>query len=363
MSAFRRPSPPRPDSSATTGSPSRRRRLTRPARQALVGLLALPLSILPFVAYAEFTPEGTLLYAKIHEAVAPPQLPHYDAATVAAMRARAPHWSGLAAVLVYHGIGASSPEQRFTISPERFTEQIATLKASGMNPVTAAQLAAARSGTGALPDNAVLITFDDGRTDAFLWADPVLEQASWVATMFVITSEAEQTGLYYESWDDIASLADTGRWDIESHTAAMHHEQDAAGGQVLPALTSLLPGESIASYQARINADLDTSMATVTDRVGTAPQALAYPFGAYGAERANDPRIRGLLAKAVGQRFTLGFEQDDQSSAPLAGCSGNPLRIRRLEVGDWSGPELVDQLAAMAAQRRSTTATPCPSLR
>ncbi len=361
MRGFRRASPPPPASLDSTGSPRRRRRMTRPALQALVGLLALPLSTLPFVAYAEFTPEGTLLYAKIHEAIAPPQLPHYDAATVAAMRARAPHWFGLAAVLVYHGIGASSPEQRFTISPDRFTEQIATLKASGMNPVTAAQLASARAGTGGLPNNAVLITFDDGRTDAFLWADPVLQQANWVVTMFVITSEAEQTGLYYEGWDDIASLADTGRWDIESHTAAMHHEQEAAGGQVLPALTSLLPGETIATYQARINADLDESVATVTDRVGTAPQAFAYPFGAYGAERDNDPRIRGLLAEAVGRRFTLGFEQDDQGSVPLAGCSGNPLLIRRLEVGDWSGSELIDQLAAMAARPNSAAATPCPS--
>lgn len=347
-----------PPAPATSGF---RRHWTRPAKQALIGLLAMPLSTLPFVAYAEFTPEGRLLAAKVHVAVAPPDLPQFDAAAAAAMQARAPRWSGLAAVLVYHGLGATmaTAEQRWTITPERFAEQIATLKTSGMNPVTAADLAAARADGSGLPDNAVLITFDDGRTDALLWADPILEQADWEATMFVITSEAAKASLYYESWEDLATLAQTGRWDIESHSAGMHYEQDAEGGQTLPALTSLSPDESIDAYHYRVTHDIDTSNETIVDEVGTAPRAFAYPFGAYGADRENDPRLQAMLADALRERVTIAFQQDDQDTIPLAGCSGDPLLIRRLEVGDWSGTQLIDRLAKMAAERRSVRATPC----
>ena len=336
-------------------------RMSQGTRQALIGLVALPLSTLPFVAYAQFTPQGSLLSAKIHVALRPPELPQFDSAAVAAMRARAPRWSGRAAVLVYHGMGAPTAEQQWSISPSRFAEQIATLKASGMNPVTAADLARSRSGEGVLPDNAVLISFDDGRTDAFLWADPVLEQADWKATMFVITSAAEQNSLYYENWKHVAERAGTGRWDIQSHSAAMHVEQAVASGPPLPALTSLTPGESLAAYQSRVADDLDTSVGAIEEHVGAAPQAFAYPFGAYGAERVNDPRLRSVLANELRQRFELGFEQDDQGSVPLTGCSGDALLIRRLEVGDWSGTQLIDHLGEMAAERKSVAATPCPS--
>lgn len=333
---------------------------TRPAKQALIGLLAMPLSMLPFVAYAELTPQGSLLAAKVHVALAPPGLPEFDAAATAAMQARAPRWSGVAAVLVYHGLGATTAtaEQRWTITPKRFAEQIATLKASGMNPVTAAEFAAARSNGSGLPDNAVLVTFDDGRTDALLWADPILEAADWQATMFVITSEAAETSLYYASWGELAKLADTGRWDIESHSADMHFEQEV-DGQMLPALTSLSVDESLEAYRYRVTQDLETSIATITDEVGTAPRAFAYPFGAYGADRENDPRLQATLADAVATHMTIAFQQDDQDTVPLAGCSGDPLLIRRLEVGDWSGTQLIDRLVKMAAERRSVQATRC----
>jgi poly-beta-1,6-N-acetyl-D-glucosamine N-deacetylase len=338
-------------------------RLSSAGRQALIGLLAIPLSTVPFLAYAKYTPQGSLLAARIHVAIAPPHLPVFTRSAVAGMRADAPRWSGRVAVLVYHGMGASTGEQSLSMPPEIFAEQIATLKASGMNPVTAADLADARAGRGVLPENAVMISFDDGRTDAFLWADPVLEEARWKATMFVITSEAADTSLYYESWGDIAKLAGTGRWDIESHSAGLHYMQTAQGGRVLPALTSLVPGESLTAYRSRVTRDLNASAATITKEVGRSPQAIAYPFGAYGAERTDDPRLRAVLAAAVSQRFTLGFEQDEQGSVPLAGCSGNPLLIRRLEVGDWSGRELMRRLARMAARPASSTARPCPTAR
>jgi peptidoglycan/xylan/chitin deacetylase (PgdA/CDA1 family) len=325
----------------------------------LIGLLALPVSVLPFVAYAQLTPEGGLLAAKIRVTVDPPQLPEYGVTETADMQARAPRWSGRVAVLVYHGMGATTAEQSGTMTIEHFADQLATLRASGMNPVTAADMAAARNGDAALPDNAVLITFDDGRTDAFLWADPVLEAADWKATMFLITAEAAKTSLYYEGWDDVVELADTGRWDIQSHTNGMHYEHTAAGGESLPALTSLRPEETIEGYVSRTTSDLDESVQSITAEVGTAPEAIAYPFGAYGADRANDSRLQGVLADEIGSRFTVGFQQDDQQSVPLSGCSGDPLLIRRLEVGDWSGRQLMDRLTQMAAEPRSVRATPC----
>jgi peptidoglycan/xylan/chitin deacetylase (PgdA/CDA1 family) len=167
--------------------------------------------------------------------------------------------------------------------------------------------------------------------------------------------------LYYEDWDTMAELAEAGRWDIQSHSAAMHAEQQVADGASLPNLTSLSDGETLEEYRLRVAEDMATSAADITEHVGYAPSAYAYPFGAYGKDRTNDSRLRPILAEAVSAEFTLGFVQDDQSSVPLAGCGGDPLRVRRLEVGDWTGAELLDRLAEMSAEPSTLRTSACPS--
>ena len=229
-------------------------------RQVLTGLVAIPMSALPFVGYTTWTPEGRLVLDRFVVALHPPSLPTLTAASIAAAAGAAPSYNGAVMALAYHGIGsASDAEGGFVVSPKRFAEHLATLRAAGMRTVTAAQVAEAVDGGPPLPAKSVMISFDDGRTDAMLFADPLLEQARMRATMFVITGAAETPGIYYASWGKLEHYASSGRWDIESHSANLHRDQKAGGGAKLPALTSLEPGESLAQYRARVRADLAES--------------------------------------------------------------------------------------------------------
>jgi peptidoglycan/xylan/chitin deacetylase (PgdA/CDA1 family) len=201
----------------------------------------------------------------------------------------------------------------------------------------------------ALPDNAVMISFDDGRTDAMLFGDPLLEQAGMKATMFVISGAAERPGIYYAGWGRLRAAARSGRWDIQAHSHAAHHEQRVAGGRRLPALTSLAPGESLAQYRVRVRDDLERNSAAIQAHVGRRPVAFAYPFGAYGAERTNDPAIRQILREEVARRYVLAFHQDDQDTIPLVDPGQDRVGLRRLEVGNWSGIRLLERIAKAAA--------------
>ncbi|MGH9178477.1 MAG: polysaccharide deacetylase family protein [Acidimicrobiales bacterium] len=320
--------------------------------QLLAGLVAIPLSAVPFVGYASLTPEGRLVRDRAMVALFPPSLPQLAAHVAKAAASAVPRYTGQVMSLAYHGIGSGSDgEGGFVVSPSRFGEHLATLKAAGMHAVTARQVAEAFEGGRPLPAKAVLLSFDDGRTDAMMFADPLLQQAGMAATMFVITGAAEDPGIYYASWDKLAGYAKSGRWDLQSHTAALHREQEAAGGGKLPALTSLAPGESLAEFRARIRADLSEATGAITSRTGRRPVAFAYPFGAYGAERTNDPRIQAVLREEVGRRYAIAFHQDEQDRVPLAGPDDESLGIRRLEVGNWSGLQLLQRIAG--AVRRS----------
>jgi peptidoglycan/xylan/chitin deacetylase (PgdA/CDA1 family) len=327
--------------------------MSRQLRQMLVGLLALPLSALPFLAYGLLTPEGRLLRDRLIVAVSPPKLPALSAEQLQAAATGAPRYEGRAMALVYHGVGSSSDaEGGFVVSPRRFGEHLATLRAAGMQAVTATDVARASAGGTPLPDNAILITFDDGRADALMFADPLLDEAAMKATMFLISSATDRPNLYYAGWDRIEDAARSGRWDIQAHTHDSHRESDAAGGARLPVLTSLAPGESLAEYQVRIAGDLDRNDAAIEAHVGRRPVAFAYPFGAYGNDRSNDPRIREVLRNEISHRYAVAFHQDEQESVPLL----DPTRddragLRRLEVGDWSGAELLGRIARAAGTR------------
>jgi biofilm PGA synthesis lipoprotein PgaB len=325
--------------------------------QMLIGLLAIPLSVLPFLAYGTFTPEGRLVRDRVRVALSPPHLPKLTEAQQRTAAQAAPRYAGKVMALAYHGIGSGSDgesggDDRFAISPARFGEHLATLRAAGMHTVTAADVASAFRGGKPLPDNAVMITFDDGRSDAMLWADPLLKEAGMKATMFVISSAAAEPGIYYAGWDRLRTAARSGRWDIEAHTHASHREQDVTGGEDLPALTSLAPGESLDAYRRRVADDLEENSAAILAHVGRRPVAFAYPFGAYGADRTNDPGIRAVLREEVARRFVLAFHQDEQDTIPLVDTSQEGVVLRRLEVENVSGMALLHLInrSAQAAQ-------------
>ena len=319
-------------------------------RQLIVGIVALPLSAVPFAAYLNLTPEGRLVRDKLIVAVSPPRLPSLSPEARAEAASIVPAYDGRVMALVYHGIGSGSDaEGGYVVSAARFGEHLAALRAAGMHPVTAADITWAFAVGAPLPDRAVMISFDDGRSDAMMFADPLLAQAGMKATMFVISEAAARPGLYYAGWGRLRAAARSGRWDIEAHSDAAHHLQRVAGGAALPALTSLAPGETPAAYQARVRDDLERNSAAILAHVGQRPVAFAYPFGAYGAERANDPAIEGILGDEVARRFVVAFEQDDQATMPLADTTQPRIRLRRLAVGDWSGTALLRHIARAVA--------------
>jgi peptidoglycan/xylan/chitin deacetylase (PgdA/CDA1 family) len=313
--------------------------------QLMVGLMALPLTALPFVAYANLTPEGRLVRDRAIVALAPPTLPTLTPRAVDAATRAAPRYDGAVMALAYHGIGsASNGEGDFVVSAKRFGEHLATLRAAGMNTVTAADVASAFTGGPALPPNAVMLSFDDGRSDAMMWADPLLKQAGMAATMFVISGAASEPGIYYASWDKIEGYARSGRWDIQSHTAESHREHDAAGAGSLPALTSLARGESLEEYRIRIREDLQEASDAIESHIGRRPVAFAYPFGAYGADRSNDPAIIDVLREEVAREYRIAFQQDDQDTVPVLRADQDHLLLRRVEVENWSGLQLLQRI-------------------
>src|SRR5207245_6604580 len=98
-------------------------------------------------------------------------------------------WGGgvMPAILMYHSVSPySSDPYQVTVSPARFRQQMAWLRARGLRGVGVAELLAARAGNGAA--GLIGLTFDDGYSDFMHYALPVLARYGFAATVFPLAA-------------------------------------------------------------------------------------------------------------------------------------------------------------------------------
>jgi peptidoglycan/xylan/chitin deacetylase (PgdA/CDA1 family) len=122
------------------------------------------------------------------------------------------------AVLMYHHIGPLPDESDkirygLTVSEEEFESHLKYLKEGGFNLMTLGQVESAIDND-KLPPKTVVLTFDDGYDDNYLYAKPILEKYKFPATFFVISSKVGQ--VEYMNEDQIKELSKNH--EIGSHS-------------------------------------------------------------------------------------------------------------------------------------------------
>lgn len=98
-------------------------------------------------------------------------------------------WGGgvMPAILMYHSVSPySSDPYQVTVSPARFRQQMAWLRARGLRGVGVGELLAARADGGAA--GLVGLTFDDGYSDFMHYALPVLARYGFAVTVFPLAA-------------------------------------------------------------------------------------------------------------------------------------------------------------------------------
>jgi peptidoglycan/xylan/chitin deacetylase (PgdA/CDA1 family) len=137
-------------------------------------------------------------------------------------------------VLCYHKIGtppAGSKLKDLWVSPKKFRAQVKYLLHNGYTTVFFSDLKKAFEGKTALPEKAVLITFDDGYENNYTQAWPILKELGAKGNIFVVFNTIGKANLWHnpasEPWVNMATLAqlremqDSGVMEYGSHT--MNH--------------------------------------------------------------------------------------------------------------------------------------------
>ena len=93
---------------------------------------------------------------------------------------------------------------------------------------------------GDLPEQPILLTFDDGFYNNYSLALPLLEQYDMCAIVSVVgqftdelAPESPHEDSYsYLTWEDLQALLDSGRVELGSHTYQMHSHTDRCGCRI-----------------------------------------------------------------------------------------------------------------------------------
>lgn len=193
-------------------------------------------------------------------------------------------------ILMYHYVSAPPGDaDRYrldlSVTPEQFAAQLAWLRDNGYRTLALDDAYAALARGRPLPPRAVVLTFDDGYTDAYENAFPLLRQFGMTGTFFVVTEWIDEGRPGYLTWAQAREMAAAGM-SIQSHS--LNHS-DLANGCDYDCLVYQILG----------------SVETIQAQTGIRPRFFCYPSGRYNAAVMQVASQAGIVAAVTTQGGTL----------------------------------------------------------
>jgi peptidoglycan/xylan/chitin deacetylase (PgdA/CDA1 family) len=236
-------------------------------------------------------------------------------------------------ILMYHSIAdnANAKFKQFTVAPQLFADQMAFLYQHKYTPITVTQLVNGWYQSGSLlPEQPVVLTFDDGFADFYTQAFPVLKRYNFTATLYVSTAFiggtsrwlklAGQTTYPMLTWEQLCEIS-------------MNRIECGAHSHSHPQLDTL-------AYTAAKD-EIERSKKLLEDHLDREIESFAYPFGYQTADVRRLVRHAGYTS-ACAVKHAMSSKADD------------PLSLSRLMVRADSD---IHTFAALLAGRSSSPVT------
>lgn len=189
--------------------------------------------------------------------------------------------SATVVILMYHSLLKDPARHgKYVVSPDLFESDLKYLKEHGYSFVGIQELIDFVYSGAPLPKKSIVITFDDGYYNNYLYAYPLLEKYDAKMVISVIGKytdlyDGERPNAYYShvTWDMINEMLASGRVEIGNHTYSMHTNGERRGSKKIK-------GETDEHYSKILTEDIGKLQAEMFEHTGTYPSVYTYPFGA-----------------------------------------------------------------------------------
>lgn len=208
-------------------------------------------------------------------------------------------------VIMYHAVIDDSARQgQYVISPQELESDFEWLKEAGYTPILSHDLIAYSNGECDLPEKPIMLTFDDGYYNNYLYAFPLAKQ---YGMKFILSPIGKYADLYSETpdkspyyahctWDMLREMQTSGLVEIGNHSYDLHSTDNGTLG------TKRLSSESMDSYAVRLREDILSAQRRFEKELNCSPTVFTYPFGAVSE---GEPE----LIREMGFAVTLSCEE------------------------------------------------------
>lgn len=228
-------------------------------------------------------------------------------------------------VLAYHSVvdesAAENQKHYFpqTISAQTLIKHFNWLKENGYNVISWQQVIDAENGKDTLPDNAVLLSFDDGYETMYNVVFPLLKAYNYPAVFAPVTgwldTPADQKIAYadkmldrsvFATWSQVKEMEQSGLVEVASHTHNLHNGINAnpSGGQLPSVIAPEYKNgkyETEDAYKNRLKSDFTRSVQTLVNHIGKKPRVMVWPYGQF-----NDVAVQLARQAGMPHYFSLG---------------------------------------------------------
>ena len=241
-------------------------------------------------------------------------------------------------ILLYHHITNEkfSKEQSISlISPEDFRLHMTAIKVN-YTPISLREYidyVLCDDGSKNIPDDSIIVTFDDGYSSNYEIAYPILKELEIPATIFVVTDTVgEQAGggvvnYSHFTWEQAREMEDSGLIEIQSHTA----------GHVR--MTTKERGEEFRQ--------LRKSKYEIEKNLGRTCDMIAYPYGDYTSDIKQMARDSGYKVQLLVDDKTT--EEDYMVNVPTDGVEN----LTRMTIaGSMGNVNVIEIIRKTIAKRK-----------
>ena len=202
-------------------------------------------------------------------------------------------------VIMYHMVLKNPKNNKFIVSEKDFEDDLKYINANGYTTITVNDLIEYTENKKELPKKPILLTFDDGAYNNYLYAFPLAKKYN---AKFVFSPIAREADRYSEvkdespeyahaNWEKITEMSKSGNVEIQNHTYNMHSAKKPRIG------CTKKDGESQEIYKKKLSKDLEKAQNLIYEKTGIKPTAFFYPFGA--CSKCSEDVIKSLGFKST----------------------------------------------------------------
>ncbi len=202
-------------------------------------------------------------------------------------------------IMMYHQV-KNNNFGKDVISPYEFESDLKYLTENNYSTITMSDLIEYVYNGKPLPENPIILSFDDGSISIYKYVFPLLKKYNSKIVLSIVGKSTDDYSKVFDeninyaviTWDHIYEMDQSGLVEIQNHSYNLHRIKGGRYG------CYKMESESTTHYEAVITEDLSTLQEKVTSVTNKTPSTFTYPYGKYNDLTEN-------IIKKLGFKATL----------------------------------------------------------